>query len=159
MRTASKTELKNNLLYYNNQKIKAENGVVSEIDGVKNETIKKALNFLEMPFSERKKIRAEWDNYLEKVKKTRACKRFFEQKEADAKKDYAIVKRLAVEAGEQRENDDWELAEPTSTNPELLFRSAEWYRYKELLEKIKKTREKLKKMGDKELLTEDMFND
>lgn len=144
MRLISKRQLKNNFLYYTAQRIEAE----------KDKVIKKVIAFNAMPYSERKRSHDEWDEYFEKVKKTRACKRFFKQREAG--RDFATVKELATEAREQREADDWELVEPYSPNSELLLHSMEWYKYRGLLGKIEETKEELKKMGDKELLAEDL---
>lgn len=66
-------------------------------------------------FLERKR---EYDEYYDKVRETRAYKRYQKQVEALHAGDIATVKKLAEEAKKQLADKDWDLAKPHFPDPD-----------------------------------------
>lgn len=66
--------------------------------------------------------RRAWGDYYERVRGTKAYKRFLLQREALDIGDFSRVKELSKEAGIQITNNSFELAQPVSKDPDIELR-------------------------------------
>jgi hypothetical protein len=94
------------------------------------------LEFLTQPIEEQKRQIKEWDDYYEAVKKTKAYKRWQMQKEAFAKNDMALVKRIAEVSRRAREEKREELTKPKGVDFYSLYYSDEYQHYLRLKHRV-----------------------
>lgn len=147
MRRATVAELQSQLIVLKNQKNKLEQQNI----------VKQMLAFNSLPVAEKKKRREAWDAYYEAVRETRAYQRFWEQRGAFKRGDTETVKRLAIEAGEQREKGQF-MPKPSFADPIAFFYDTKCRKYCELMKKIEEIQKELMGRGAIEVSPEEIFS-
>jgi len=83
----------------------------------RNGVVKTYLSYLDLPLSERDRIKGEWDKYFNDVRNTVAFKRYGEQSKALRAGDLRTVRDLAMEARIDLHYGKWELNQPPGYDP------------------------------------------